>query len=163
MDDELRKQRISEWLTATRARHVREDDGKRWSQGDFVSEVQRRIGWKLHRENYSGWERGATNPEPETLEKLIEFWALYDEPGPDLSEPPESEPVRQVSLGDLLDRIDRQSTAIERLADQVVAEREERLRWERGWITTLRAALVGQVPTELLDALVPPPPGDALT
>jgi transcriptional regulator with XRE-family HTH domain len=62
-------------------------------------------------------------------------------------------PRHEASAGDQTALVE----AIGDLVEEVRAEREERQRWQRAYVETLRAALAGQLSEELLDALVPPP------
>lgn len=150
---------IANWLKASRlAQKMIDADGEErpWTIKHLLELMDKEIGWAPASSNYSNYENGKANPRPATLRRFVRFWSGRGQPGPDLS--PKAEPVSSDQPSEQAQLI----AAIGDLVRQVEAERAERRRWEVGWITTLRAALVGQVPTELLDALVPPPPGESL-
>lgn len=77
---------IADWLRSTRERQVR-DDGESWSQDDFLRELEKASGWRLHRPNYSNYETGRSTPSNATLARLIRFWQDRGEPAPDLTPP----------------------------------------------------------------------------
>lgn len=136
--------RIADWLRETRLRQTHPETGEPWTQDYLLVQMQERIGWAPHRPNYSKYESGKSTPKRDTLKKFTDFWALYDEPPPNLQAEPEPE---QPDL----------AAAILALTEELEAMRREREAWTRGVVAVLRAYSGGQVPAELLDALAPPP------
>lgn len=93
-----------------RLAQTRERDGRPWSQDDFVDALEEETGYKLYRPNYSGYETGATDPEPETVEKLLTFWRQRKVTPPKFAapEPPLTDSERTIRA------MDRQTAAIDR-------------------------------------------------
>jgi hypothetical protein len=83
---------LGEWLRESRKRQLRED-GKPWTQDQFLDALALATGWRLYRPNYSKYENAKTEPEPATVKKLVDFWTARGEPGPDLEPEPEPEPT----------------------------------------------------------------------
>ena len=110
---------IGDWLRETRERQVR-PDGEKWSQDDFLAELQRATGWHLHRPNYSRYESGRSQPKRDTLARLVGFWAARGEPGPDLSPKVEPAPVDPVAAA-----IDRQTAILAELVAELRSMRAE--------------------------------------
>lgn len=54
------------------------------------------------------------------------------------------------------------AAALSDLAEELRQVRLERAAWQRGVLAVIRSYRAGQVPAELLDALLPPPLEDAL-
>lgn len=108
---------IAAWLKTNRLRQV-DAEGDPWTQDHLIELMRGRIGWAPARTNYSGYEQGRTTPNRATLTKFVRFWALYGEPGPDLTPPPLPEPA--VDQG-LAAAIAAQAIAITELAAQVRA------------------------------------------
>ena len=103
-------------------------------------------------------------------DRLIGYYRKLARERPDVALPelPEA-PAAPASpdQAELVAAIRDQTAAITKLAAAMEAENRERRRetattraWLRGWRAVLRAAAQGQVPGDLLDALVPPQPGD---
>jgi transcriptional regulator with XRE-family HTH domain len=129
---------------------------KRKAEGLSQTEAFEILGPRLglapkSRSAYRAIDQGEREPRDDEAAILAEWLGYWPEDPAPVSTPAGATTV--VGVDALLTRIDA-------LVAQVEAERAERRRWEVGWIATLRAALEGQVPVELLDALVPPPPGD---
>lgn len=106
--DRNRARVIGDWLTANRGETT---------QADFLEDLRRVTGWAPHRPNYSRYENGRSEPEPETLERFVRYWAAKGRPGPDFT-PPEPDPDYAALT---LAAITRQADAMERLADRIDA------------------------------------------
>lgn len=138
---------VAEWLKAARETQHK-PDGDVWTQTYLVERMHAEIGWKLHRENYSNYERGETIPKRDTLAKFVRFWARYDIAPPDLTpstEEPPPDPQAQ-----LIKALEDQTSAINELAAQLKALVEGQTTSEE--LTGVLAAAVGLAVRETLRA-----------
>ena len=103
--DTYRAQVVGEWLLALRGSAT---------QDVFLADLKREIGWAPHRQNLSKYENGHAIPEPETLARFMAYATKRGIAGPDFT--PRKAPVYPV-----VEAINRQTKAIERLADHVEA------------------------------------------
>lgn len=124
---------ISQWLKSARLSQTNPDTGRPWSQEYLAERVSQETGWKLYREAYVGYERGA-GMQPETLARFVDFWTRYGVEGPDLTEkdPPLSLEERAV-------------VAAERQAEAAVAQTTLMAR-QVALLEQIATSLTGQLP-----------------
>lgn len=127
------------------------------SQAALVEDIKRTIKWGITRDRYSKYESGGIDFGRGTLEKFIDYWAKKGQAGPDLSPPtvvapadPMAEAIAKLAASQIV--LAASQTA---LTKELSVIRREREAWARGVVAVLRAYDAGQVPEELLDALVP--------
>lgn len=97
--------------------------GRPWSQEYAVERIREEAGWTtLYRPNYIGWENGR-GMAPETLERLVAFWASHGVAGPDLT-PPEPAPDLPTALMALARELEASRLGRERAEER--AESAER-------------------------------------
>lgn len=123
------------------------------TQEDLAPAIVAATGWKIERSRYSKYESGATPFGKVVLNHFIDYWKTRGVAGPDLSPAPPVAPGTTEPT-DL-------AAAVLALTDELAAMRLEREAWTRGVAAVLRSYEDGRVPTDLLDALVPPPRVDA--
>lgn len=93
---------VAAWLIESRR-------ARGWTAEHFLEEMAKATGYAPTRPNYARWESGAAHPSDESMARLTAFWKA--EPNEEL-----------VSAEDpVVAAINRQTKAIERLADQVEA------------------------------------------
>lgn len=137
---------------------VRSRKARGWKPRDIVTALAAQ-GITVTEDTVKVWESNANRrPAPETLDALER---IFGSPAPTRDAPASPDQAELVAA------IRDQTAAITKLAAAMEAENRERRRetattraWLRGWRAVLRAAAQGQVPGDLLDALVPPQPGD---
>lgn len=96
------------------------------SQADLVADLERVTGWRLPRENYSKYETGALNPEPETLARFTAYWRARGGPELDLTPAPEAEP--EPTLASALMALARSGESMARELAELRVEREAQAR-----------------------------------
>lgn len=119
--DVQRARVIGSWLRENRGEPKRGG----MSQDELLDDIRRVTGWAPHRPNYSKYENGRAEPEPETLDKLVAYWASRGLPGPDFTPPAPTAAFDDLMLA----AVTRQADATKDLVDE---------------IRLLRSALAGQ-------------------
>jgi transcriptional regulator with XRE-family HTH domain len=120
---------------------------KGWKQQDVFDRVRDHFEWGENSLSlYGDIERGKREL---TLEDKTVLAAVYNKVPSDVPEPPTIDPTPDLAA------------ALVALTSELAAIRLEREAWTRGVAEVLRSYADGRVPTELLDALVPPPHVDA--
>lgn len=76
---------IAAWLKASRTAQVHPDTGRPWTQDYFLARIKAETGWAPAYANYNKLEQGKSQPRPETLARLVDFWSRYGVEAPDLT------------------------------------------------------------------------------
>lgn len=104
---------IAAWLIRSRAL-FREPGAKRaWTVDQFLDALKAETGWAPVRTTYARWESGAARPEPDNLQRVVDFYAARDVAGP---EGPKVElPPVTAGIPELVAALAAQTTAINAL------------------------------------------------
>lgn len=108
---------IAEWLRASRTSQAMPENGRPWTQDYFLARIKTETGWAPAYANYNKLEQGKSQPRPDTLSRLVAFWARYGIAGPDLT--PEPEPL-SLELRAVL-AAERQAAAMEGILSVLLA------------------------------------------
>jgi hypothetical protein len=88
------------------------DNGRPWTQDYFLAEIKRETGWAPAYANYNKLEQGKSQPRPETLDRLVAYWASKGVPRPALTPP---EPALSLEERAVV-AAERQADALERIS-----------------------------------------------
>jgi transcriptional regulator with XRE-family HTH domain len=79
---------IAAWLIRSRARFSEPGATRQWTVDQFLAALKAESGYAPTRTTYARWESGAVRPEPENLQRVVDFYTARGVSGPD--EPPQA-------------------------------------------------------------------------
>lgn len=113
-----------------------------WRQDDAFDHFRDRFGWaEDSRASYGNLERGSAEPDTEKAAVFLSEYGYDELPAEEAETAPAQDPTTRLAM------------ALETMAEELTAIREEREAWTRGVVAVLRSYGDGRVPADLLDAL----------